>query len=79
MEKLRYTYVHSLKLDGSFPQAVSFTPSLFVSLGEEQNTLSLLGIHCQYFHHPAHGFVALLSELCLASLCSLIACIAEEV
>jgi len=63
MEKLRYTYVHSLKLDGSFPQAVSFTPSLFVSLGEEQNTLFLLGIQCQYFHHPAHSFVPLLSEL----------------
>jgi len=58
-----YTYVCSLKFDGSCPQAASFTPWLFVSLGEEQNTLSLLGIHCQYFHHPAYSFVPLLSEL----------------
>jgi len=63
MAKLRYTYVYSLKLDGGCPQVVSFTPSLFVSLGEEENTLSLVGIQCQYFHHPAHSFVSLLSEL----------------
>lgn len=41
MGKLRYIYIHSLKFDVWCPKVISFTPWLFVSLGEEQNTLSL--------------------------------------